>query len=190
MIHELNQTEKRIFHQTAVVLLKPDAINFGLDTNFLNDFEDLGLVTIYRQMVQFTPSDMLYMYPEWADDPKIFPALEKYMSSGQSMLLLLQGCSDEEDLHTFVKQKKGRANTPGLRNKYIRFFEEELKIMYPDETEFTYQLSQNRIHSPENSTEALNFLLYLWPRTDRIKFKDQCPELYDALNRRLKPSVI
>lgn len=186
MTNELLVEESSYFKEIALIVLKPDSIEYVLENHFIKDLKDIGLITRYRQLIRFTPEDIQFVYPELVQNNEIFPIIKEYMSSGPSMLLLGKStfkCS-EIDIHDYVKKKKGRADEDGLRRKYIYVFEEELRRIYPDRKRFLYELSKNRIHSPEDVEEAFNLFLYLWPKLDHNGIANVFPDLYNIVKRR------
>lgn len=180
--------ELEFFHNTALVLLKPDAIDFYLENNFIDDLEEIGLVTKYRQLIRFQSQDIEHVYPELQANKLIFQITTNYMTSGHSMILLVQSNFNYEgsDLHMYLKEKKGRANEDGLRRKYICHFEDELSTLYPDNNKFLSELCKNRIHSPEDAKEAFELLYYLWPLLEKEKINTMLPDLYYGITSKMQ----
>lgn len=180
--------ELECFHNAALVILKPDAIDFCLENNFIRDLDEIGLVTKYRQLMKLQPQDIVHIYPELQANKLIFQITTNYMTASQSMLLLVQSTFNYEgsDLHMYLKQNKGRANENGLRRKYMCRFEDELSVLYPDNGEFLSELCKNRIHSPEDAKEASELLLYLWPLLEREKIKTMLPDVYYGITNKMR----
>lgn len=187
MIESLTDQEKRFFKDHGLVIIKPDAIKLYLENLFIQDFEQLDLFVKYRQFLCLKPEDILFLYPEWVSNTKKIAALRDIMTEGAVMILLLQSQSSQvqTDLHHLIKRKKGYADEPGLRRKYIHIFENELREKYPDHDQFLRELNKNRIHSPEHALEALSTLIYLWPRFDQTAIHRMLPDLYGIMTSRL-----
>lgn len=187
MAEQLGLEEKICFRDTGLVILKPDTIQLFLDNLFIRDLDEVGLQTVFRQIIQFSPGDIRFLYPEWLIDQSKFTAITTMMTEAPSMLLLVNKPDYQgSDLHDYIKTVKGRSNVPGvLRNRYIHIFEDELREMYPDKERFELELNKNRIHSPENMVEAMDTLKYLWPRLDQHKLSECSPKLYGILRLRI-----
>ncbi len=186
MVEELTSAEQSFFKNHGLVILKPDALELFLENMFIQDLENLGLMTRYRQLVKFCPQDVAFIYPEWISNENKFKAIVDNMTCGPSMILLLEHReASGDDLHHFIDQQKGHADQPGLRSKYIYLFKDQLKQLYPFEADFMRELNKNRIHSPDNALQALNTIMYLWGLLDSDKIMQTFPDLYGIITTRM-----
>ena len=185
----LTQQEERFFDSHGLVMLKPDALELYLENMFIRDFEELGIATAYRQFLGLSEADLRFIYPEWVSNPAKFKAIRANMANRQSLIMIMHSektSGNDEDLQERIRRLKGRADEPGLRNKYIHIFGDELARLYPDKEVFINELNKNRIHSPDSPLEALNTLVYFWPRLIGENMTNTLPELCDIISKRLK----
>lgn len=189
-MNEALTTPERLYFRThGLVLLKPDTVKLILENYFISDLEELGLNVIFRQYLNLKTSDISSVYPEWVNNHKKFEAITDNMTKDPSLLLLLKSNTEFDDIHNYIKKIKGRADTPGLRNKYIYLFENDLQKIYQDEDQFLRELNKNRIHSPENGLEALKTIIFLWPRLNKEELCRVQPNLCDIISNRLALSL-
>lgn len=174
-----------VLKKVGLIILKPDAIRLGLDTPLLHDLIQVGLTPHYHQLLYLTKGDVRQIYPNLLDRPGLYKVNEEYMTSGQSMITLVtNGQSGYDDITQYIEMVKGKADTRGLRRKYMNFIPmEELINRFGNETDALRYAVQNRIHSPNDATEAYDQLSGLWSRLDHIKIRQMLPDLFKMFQK-------
>lgn len=74
----------------TLILIKPDAVRRGLTGEVLRRFEAKGYQVVALRMVQATTQMLAEHYHEHVSKP-FYPGVERYMSSGPLVALVLQG---------------------------------------------------------------------------------------------------
>ena len=106
----------------TLVLLKPDAVARNLAGEILARFERKGLTIVAMKMLQITPELARRHYVEHANKP-FYPDLEKYVTGGLSIALILEAPEVISIVRTLVGPTDGSLAPPGtIRGDYSLSF--------------------------------------------------------------------
>ena len=98
--------------QRSFVLIKPDAVRRGLVGNVLSRFESKGLTVVALQLRQVTEELADQHYAEHLDRP-FYPPLRRFITSGPSVALVLEGDEAIEVVRALNGATDGRRAAPG-----------------------------------------------------------------------------
>ena len=112
--------------QRTLVLLKPDAVQRGLDGAILGRFEQKGLKLLALKLRQF-PREHLEKHYEVHKERPFFENLVTYMSSGPVVALALEGIDAIAVVRSMVGATNSREAAPGtIRGDYGMSFSNNL----------------------------------------------------------------
>lgn len=166
--------------QYSLLVLKPDTLRQVLDVNIICDLEDRGFEIVKRKMVKFTPEQAGELYDE-KKDYNYFPLLKEFMSSGQSICLILR--SDKAIEKSKEYRDWARQN---LKLKRFELTNEDVKLLsegtHPQQTEITREMAlENLIHVSDSFEADIPLIREIFTRWDQDELKGREPELYQAL---------
>ena len=160
----------------AYILLKPDSMRDILYPLFVKDLENAGFKIVKHQSLYLTPEQIKELYGN-LKEKKWFPEMEKFLSSGLSLLLIVKYEPDKnhtqrkvKDAITLIKELKGKALKGGWREKY------RLPKERPKEKFF-----ENRIHTPDSYQKFIKELSILLNNESLNDLKVREHELYAEL---------
>ena len=104
--------------EKTLVLLKPDAVARGVVGEILARFERKGLTITAMKMLHITPELARRHYEEHTAKP-FYPDLERYITSGRVVALILEGTEAVSVVRTLVGPTNGITAPPGtIRGDY------------------------------------------------------------------------
>ena len=98
--------------QRSFVLIKPDAVRRGLVGAVLSRLETKGLTIVALQMRQVTEELADAHYAEHVERP-FYPPLRRFITSGPSVALIVEGDEAIEVVRTLNGATDGRKAAPG-----------------------------------------------------------------------------
>jgi len=151
----------------GVVILKPDAVQEGIDNNMINEFVANGAEVVIKKSFQFLPKHIprVLLPVEFLEKRPlmVYGYIQNYLV-GSSTVAVLKFPGVENATERIVKLK-GKIDTGGIRAKYFPYNAEDLRRV--EELEYPNAISdiqlglvkcRNRIHSPETEVETLEML--------------------------------
>ena len=106
------------FMEKTLVLLKPDAVARKVVGEILSRFERKGLTITAMKMLHITPEMARRHYDEHLAKP-FYPDLERYITSGRAVALILEGPEAVSVVRTLVGPTNGITAPPGtIRGDY------------------------------------------------------------------------
>ena len=104
--------------EKTLVLLKPDAVDRKLVGEILSRFERKGLTIAAMKMLTVTPELAKRHYEEHVAKP-FYPGLERYITGGPTVALILEGPEVIDVVRTLVGPTNGIVASPGtIRGDY------------------------------------------------------------------------
>ncbi len=104
--------------ERTLTILKPDAIASNLTGKILTLIEAVGLRIIAAKMLHLTRDKTNELYAEHTERP-FYPSLQKYMTSGPVMILVLEGEDAVQNLRNIMGATIPKEAAPGtIRNLY------------------------------------------------------------------------
>lgn len=177
-----NTTEQK--NGYALFVAKPDATRDTLDIKILDELQESGLSIIKAKYVTFTPEQATRLYDE-KSQYNYFPQLVDFMSSGQSLCLILK---DEVDGEA-VRKAKGYRDWARLNLKQVRFdlTEEDTRMLsegnHPMQKEITREMAlENLIHVSDDFCAQTPVLGEIFNSWDLAEVRDRDPELHSVLS--------
>lgn len=142
--------------QYGVVILKPDTIRDSLENDIIRCLEEEGLEIVWKEYWQIKPEIAHAIYPDKVEDPT-YSSIVKAISFDLSMVIIVKSSTDT-DIWEFLRQLKGRMDTDGIRKKFCYHSKDELTQMGYDGLSLQDKLAENRLHTPNNTEEAVTIL--------------------------------
>lgn len=152
------------------VVLKPDTLKDGLEQVLISEIEQKWfhvymdkIILIQKELVKIVYEDKIWT--------PMYPLAEHGITHWSSMLLFVW----KENWFVEMKTLKWKWNGWWLREKYLRYTENEYRDMGYDGRELDKKLAENRIHSTWTINEtALLLSLFLAPsqREDIAKISE------------------
>ncbi len=112
--------------EKTLVLLKPDAVVRNVVGEILARFERKGLAIVALKMLLITPELAKRHYAEHVAQP-FYPDLERYITSGRSVALILEGPEAISVVRTLAGPTDGSLAPPGtIRGDYSLSYRQNL----------------------------------------------------------------
>jgi nucleoside-diphosphate kinase len=147
--------------ERTLVLIKPDAIRRELVGEIISRFERKGLKIIAMKMIKFDEKLSKEHYKEHVNKP-FYPDLEKFITSGPVIAMVLEGVEVIETVRTLVGSTNGRKATPGS----IR-------------GDFSTSFSRNLVHASDSKDSAAREIKLFFSDKEIVNW-DRPKELYYA----------
>lgn len=131
--------------ENTLVLLKPDAVERQLIGPILTRFENKGLAITAMKMMRMAPEIAKKHYAEHVDKP-FYPDLEKYITSGPIVAMMISGIEAIAVVRTLVGPTNGIVAPPGtIRGDY------------------SLSNQRNLVHASDSSASAVRELRLFFP---------------------------
>lgn len=171
----------------AAFFVKPDAMQYFLGQQIIQDIEDTGLRVVFRKEITITEHDVPRLYPDHAKTDE-FPSIVKLYEMGPTMLLIVEDERSDEhpDIFQRVREVKGKAREGGIRDKYLLGRREDLEARGLSGRELMDELAKNRVHATDNQEEMdLLVDMFISP-TDIGQIKQYYEDLAKELGARFE----
>jgi len=177
--------------EISAFMIKPDAHEMLLVEAMIEQIRHAGFDVVGRIETRVLEDRISSIYPDYVDHPQIFPAVKNLLTSGPSTLVFVSQNGikkeyPEESVFQSMKRTKGRANTPGIRSKFIDVTEADLRERYGDGEELWNELVKNRIHAPDCEEELQGLLVATINESTMRGLAEDHPRLHQYLERRMK----
>jgi nucleoside-diphosphate kinase len=145
--------------QKTFVMLKPDAVQRSIMGKVLTRFEDAGLKVIGMKMVWVDQEFSKKHYAAHVDKP-FYPGLEKYVTEGPVVAMVIEGISAVETVRKIVGSTEPKSAPPGtIRGDFAHH-----SYSYTDSKGKSIK---NLIHASGNEKEAAAEIK-LWFKDDEL----------------------
>lgn len=146
------------------VMLKPDALEYGMVDKLISEIEALGGKVIFQKRMKLSLEQLRIIYFDFnypTAEEKVF----SYLTGNDTYHLAVVGHTGLHDVLNHTKGKTG--SKEGLRGKYVTWYtpldktawEEWRKGIHPNQTQINLELfCRNLLHVAPNQTASLNGL--------------------------------
>lgn len=149
--------------ERTLVLIKPDGVQRGLIGEVISRFERKGLKIVAMKMLRVTPEMAKKHYEPHLNKP-FYPDLERFITSGPVVAMVLEGKEVIEVVRTMVGATNSRKAIPGtirgdLSNSFSRNIvhasdsvdaaNREIKIFFKDEEIVSWEKDRFFFYAPD-----------------------------------------
>lgn len=149
--------------ERTLILIKPDGVQRGLIGEVISRFERKGLKIVGMKMLRITPEMAKRHYEAHLNKP-FYPDLEKFITSGPVVAMVLEGKEVVEVVRTMVGATNSRRAAPGtirgdLSNSFSRNIihasdsidaaNREIKLFFRDEEIINWDRDRFFIYAPD-----------------------------------------
>ena len=136
-------------YEKSLIIIKPDGVQRNLVGSILTRFENAGL-KIHAVKFQTVPVEQARKHYAEHVDKGFYPTVEKYITSGPVLVLVLGGLSSIKKIRTMVGATEPSSALPGtIRGDYAH-------QPYPAPGEPDDKPIRNLIHASATAEEAAN----------------------------------
>lgn len=136
-------------YEKSLIIIKPDGVQRNLVGSILTRFENAGL-KIHAVKFQTVPVEQAREHYAEHVDKGFYPTVEKYITSGPVLVLVLGGLSSIKKIRTMVGATEPSSALPGtIRGDYAH-------QPYPSPGEPDDKPIRNLIHASATPEEAAN----------------------------------
>ncbi len=146
------------------VMLKPDALEHGLEETLIGEFEQLGGHVVFQKRMKLSMEQLRVIYYDF-DYPAAEEKVFKYLTENETHHVALAGSAG---LHNLLNQAKGKTGSgKGLRGKYVTWYTPLDTVAWnqwrggehPQQGTIDLELfCRNLLHVASNQTASLNGL--------------------------------
>ncbi len=163
--------------ETALAIIKPDAIRDVLDGPIIRDLETVGFNVIWRKICLIPQEAVPLIYPE-KTGRVYFSSIVRSLTLGPAMVLLVQG----ESIYSRAMEVKGKTDLGGIRHKYVTWSRKQLAATGYTEEAFADKIAENRLHISDSIDDTARECALFMSTPEIAELETIAPEVFVHLS--------